>query len=184
MSGMNRYASTSAARASASWASRSAWSGSPCAIATRARVVSGSDRNTPVVVDTASSAQRRAATRSPPASAASALRTALHRRRLGQGTHVWPGRLGRVLRRRSIAGGQGRDSQRAVGGARFKPAKLGSGLDGRVGGGPGRRGVTLVRQRDAPAHEAIHPPDLIVSCLGLVGHRGELCYRSGQITLI
>ena len=72
---MNRYASTSAARASASWASRSAWSGSPCAIATRARVVSASDRNAPVVVDTASSAQRRAATRSPPASAASALRT-------------------------------------------------------------------------------------------------------------
>ena len=40
MSGMNRYASTSAARASASWASRSACSGSPCAIATRARMVS------------------------------------------------------------------------------------------------------------------------------------------------
>ena len=97
---------------------------------------------------------------------------------------MWPGRLGRVLRRRGIAGGQGRYSQRVVGGARFKPAKLGSGLDGRVGSGPGRSDVTLVRQRDAAAQEAIHPPDLIVSRLGLVGHRGELCYRSGQITLI
>ena len=96
---------------------------------------------------------------------------------------MWPGRLGRVLRRRSIAGGQGRYSQRPVGDARFKPAQLGGGLDGRVGGGPGRSGVTLVRQRDALAREAIRPPDLIVSCLGLVGHRGELCYRSGQITL-
>ncbi len=88
------------------------------------------------------------------------------------------------LRRRSIAGGQGRYSQRVVGGARFKPAKLGSGLDGRVGSGPGRRDVTLVRQREGPGHDAIHPPDLIVSRLGLVGHRGELCDGSGQITLV
>ena len=43
---MNRYASSSAARASASWASRSAWSDPLCAIATRARVVSGSDPRT------------------------------------------------------------------------------------------------------------------------------------------
>ena len=103
-----------------------------------------------------------------------------HRR---HSTHLWPGRLGRVLRRRGIAGGHGRDSQHVVGGARFKPAKLGSGLDGRVSCGPGRSGVTLVRQRDALAREAIRSKDLIVSCLGLVGHRGELCYRSGQITL-
>ena len=73
----------------------------------------------------------------------------LQPRRLGHGTHEWPARLGRVLRRRSIAGGQGRYSQHVVGGDRFKPAQLGSGLDGRVGGGPGRRVVTLVRQRDA-----------------------------------
>ena len=38
------YARVLAAVASASWASRSACSGSPCAIATRARVVSASDR--------------------------------------------------------------------------------------------------------------------------------------------
>ena len=71
-----------------------------------------------------------------------------------------------------------------VGGACLEPAKLGSGLDGRVGGGPGRSDVTLVRQHEAPAYDAIHPPDLIVSCLGLVGHRDELCDASGKITLI
>ncbi len=87
-----------------------------------------------------------------------------------------PAALSRVLRRRDIAGGQGRDSQHVVSGARFEPTKLDGGLDGLVGGGPGRRDVTLVREDDTPAHEAIHPPDLIVSCLGLVGHRGELCY--------
>ena len=44
MSGTNRYAPTSAAPASASWASRSALSGSPCAIATRARALSADDQ--------------------------------------------------------------------------------------------------------------------------------------------
>ena len=34
------------------------------------------------------------------------------------------------------------------------PAQLGGGLDGRVGGGPGRSRVTLVRQREALAREA------------------------------
>ena len=71
----------------------------------------------------------------------------------------------------------------AVGEARLEPAKLGSRLDSRVDGGPGRSCVTLVRQRDALVREAIRPKDLIVSCFGLVGHRGELCYRSGQITV-
>lgn len=46
----------SAAPVSASWASRSACSGSRCVIATRARVVNASIRHQPVVVDTASSA--------------------------------------------------------------------------------------------------------------------------------
>ena len=43
----------------------------------------------------------------------------------------------------------------AVGDARGHPAKLGGGLDGRVGGGPGRSRVTLVRQCDALRREAI-----------------------------
>ena len=47
-------------------------SGSPGAIATRARAVSAHISHQPVVVDAASSAQRRAAARSPSASAASA----------------------------------------------------------------------------------------------------------------
>ena len=59
----------------------------------------------------------------------------------------------------------------------------GGGLGGRVGGGPGRSDVTLVRQRDAPVREASRPPDLIVSCLGLSGDLAELCGGSSQITL-
>ncbi len=69
----------------------------------------------------------------------------------GEDLHVLPGRVGRVLRRRSIAGGQGRDSQRRVGVARGGSAKLGGGLDGRVGSGPGRTRVTLPRQYGALA---------------------------------
>ena len=53
---MSRYALISAAPVSASWASRSACSGSRCVIATRARVVNASIRHQPVVVDAASSA--------------------------------------------------------------------------------------------------------------------------------
>ena len=127
----------------------------PARSPTRARVVSASIRYQPVVVVTASSAQRRAATRSPPASAACAPISALHRRRRGQDTQMLPGRLARVLRRRGIAGGQGRGSQRRVGDARGHPAKLGGGLDGRVGRGPGRTRVTLPRQCDALAREAV-----------------------------
>ena len=51
------------------------------------------------------------------------------RRRRRHDTHVLPGRLARVLRRRSIAGGQGRVRQRQVGDARGEPAKLGGGLE-------------------------------------------------------
>ena len=60
-------------------------------------------------------------------------------------------------RRFDIAGGQGRGSRRPVGEARYKPAKLGSGLDGRVGGGPGRSRFTLVGQQRSPASRG-YPP--------------------------
>ena len=98
--------------ASASWASRSACSGSPCAIATRARVVSATTRYQPVAVDTASSAQRRAASEIPARQRGLGMKARHTRRKLGQDTHVLPGGLARVLRRRNIAGGQGRGSQR------------------------------------------------------------------------
>ena len=65
----------SAPSTSASWASRSAGCNSPAAIATRARTVSAGAEYQPVVVEKASSAQRRATARSPSASAASALQT-------------------------------------------------------------------------------------------------------------
>ena len=132
---------------------------------------------------TASSAQRRAATRSPPARAAPALKDALQRRVLGHGTQLRPG-LDRVPRRRSIAGGQGRDGQRRVALGRGNPTQLGGGLDGRVGGGPGRRRVTLVRQHDAVAREANRLKEPIVSCLGLGHQLAELCGGTDQITLI
>ena len=95
--------------------------------------------NKPVIVDTASSAQRRAATRSPPASAASALRTRCSPVAWGTALASWPGPPRSRPAPSHIAGGQGRYSQHVVGGDRFKPAQLGGGLDGRVGGGPGRR---------------------------------------------
>ena len=61
------------ATVSASWASRSARSGSPCAIATRAPVVSAVAKCQPFITETASSTQRRAAPRSPRANATSAI---------------------------------------------------------------------------------------------------------------
>jgi len=96
---------------------------------------------------------------------------------------VRPG-LGRVLQRRSIPGGQGRESQRRVAGARVDPTQFGGGLDGRVGGGPGPTRVTLKRQHDALVREASCLKDPIVSCLGLGHQLAELCGGSDQITLI
>ena len=102
---------------------------------------------------------------------------------MGHGTQLRPG-LARVARRRSIAGGQGRAGQRRVALGRGNPTQLGGGLDGRVGGGPGRRRVTLVRQHDAVAREANHLEEPIVSCLGLGHQLAELCGGTDQITLI
>ena len=107
---------------------------------------------------TASSAQRRAATRSPPPA-----RPGHSRRAAMPPCHALttlmslPGRLARLVRRRDIAGGQGRDSQRRVGRARVPSAKLRGGLEGRVGRGSGRGRLTLVRQCHALTSEADHP---------------------------
>ena len=53
-----------------------------------------------------------------------------------------------------------------------------------LGGGPGRRRVTLVRQHDAVAREANRLKDHIVSRLGLGHQLAELCGGTDQITLI
>ena len=59
-------------------------------------------------------------------------------------------------------------------------AKLGGGLDGRVGGVPGRSRVTLVRQRGAVAREANRLKEPIVSCPGLGHQLAELCGGTGR----
>ncbi len=140
----------------------------PAAIATRARVVSAPDRNAPVIFDTASSAQRRAATRSPSASAAWAFQMRAPAAVLGR-RHSCAGRRPRAPRaplqhRRQPGSQQPTPSRR---GPQEPPAKLGADLEGRLGGRPGRRGVTLVCQRHALHRAAIRPEVLIVSCLGL-----------------
>ena len=62
-----------------------------------------------------------------------------------------PARRDRIVRRGNVARGEGRDSQRRVGEAREEPAELRRGLDGRVGRGPRRTRVPVVRQ-----HEGLH----------------------------
>ena len=133
---MNRYASTSAARASASWASRSAWSGSPCAIATRARIVSGPTGNARrcrhgVVGPAASRDQIPARQRG------LCNKGAMQPRCPGRALAVAgppPSRPAPPQHRRRPGPRQPTPSRPH----RFKAAKLGSGLDGRIGGGPGR----------------------------------------------
>ena len=95
-----------------------------------------------------------------------------------------PGRPGRVLRPGSIAGGQGGGGLRDVGVARLKSTQFGGGLDGRVGGRPGRIRVALERKCQAQECEAVHPEDVVVGCLGLGGDFAKLCGGSGYIALI
>ena len=73
-----------------------------------------------------------------------------HRHMQGQDPQVPRGRPARV-RRRGIPGGQGRDAQRRVGEARNIPTQLDRSLDGRVGRGPCRSRVTLIRECPALA---------------------------------
>ena len=73
------------------------------------------------------------------------------RRQLGLDTEVGPARRDRIVRRGNVARGEGRGSQPHVGEAREEPAKLRRGLDGRVGRGPRRTRVPVVRQ-----HERLH----------------------------
>ncbi len=93
----------------------------------------------------------------------------------------WQGGLARLVRRRAIPGGQGRESQRHVRQYREPPAKLRAALKGRLGRRPGRGRLTLVCECHALTAEAEHPPELVVSRLGLGHHLAELCDGSGQI---
>ena len=67
--------------------------------------------------------------------------------------------------------------------AHEKLAKLRASLEGRLGRRSGRGRLTLVCEYDAPAPEAAHPPDLIVSRRGLGRHLAQLFGSSGQIAL-
>ena len=170
--------------ASASWASRSACSGSPCAIATRARVLSaGISKAQPVAVATASSAQLAGRDQIPARQCGLRTEGAQVRREPRQNTPVLPGRRGRVQCRPSIAGGQGRVCQRKVTNARGEPAELGSRLQAGLGRGAGGTCLTLPRERRALMREANRLEEPIVGRLGLGGHRAELCDGTSQIAL-
>ena len=80
-----------------------------------------------------------------------------------------------------IPGGQGRESQHHVAHPREQPAKLRAGLEGRLGRRSGRRRLTLICESVPRLPRLHHPPDLIVSRLGLGRHLAELCGGSGQI---
>ena len=138
------------------------------------------DRCQPVVAETASSAQRRAAVRSPRASAVWAT-VDVHRRDGRLTAQLLPGHLAGIRRCRSIAGGQGWPTPTPRSGALDEPAELGGGLDGGAGRGPGRARITLVGQRVALTEQAVHPPQHVVRCLR-VGHQlAELRGGSDQV---
>ena len=59
------------------------------------------------------------------------------------------GGLARLVRRRDIPGGQGRESHRCVPDCREPPAKLRAALKGRLGRRAGRGRLTLVCECDA-----------------------------------
>ena len=98
---------------------------SPVAIATRARSSAPPPSTSRSLVETASSAQPRAAARSPSASAASAFQMRCAARALPVTTLGPAGRPARIsCAAASIPGGQGRVSQRHVPEYREHPAKL------------------------------------------------------------
>ena len=105
---------------------------------------------------------------------------ALHCRRAAtHDSQVRSGGLARLVRRRAIPGGQGRESYHYLRDCREPPAKFGAALKGRLGRRAGRGRLTLVCECDALTSEADHPVDLVVSLLGVSGHLTQLCNRSG-----
>ena len=106
-----------------------------------------------------------------------------HRRLLtNDDSHVLAGGLARLVRGRSIPGGQGGVSQDRVPECREPSAKLRGGLE--VSPQPPlapRPPHPGMRVRCSGLPRLITPPDLIVSRLGLGRHLAELCDGSGQI---
>ena len=101
------------------------------------------------------------------------------RRATTHDNHVLAGGLARLVRRRAIPGGQGRESQHYVPEYRAPSAKLRAALKGRLGRRSGRGRLTLVCECHALTPRLVTLHDLVVSRLGLGGHLAELCDGSG-----
>ena len=104
------------------------------------------------------------------------------RRATTHDSHVLSGGLARLVRRRDIPGGQGRESQRHVPerrDSRQAPPRPQGSPRPLLGPRPPHPGMPV----QALTPEAGHPQDLVVSRLGLGGHLAELCDGSGQIAL-
>ncbi len=102
-----------------------------------------------------------------------------HRAHLTYDIDVLPRGLNRLLRPRAIPGGQGRKSHQVVSHSHEHLAKLRAGLKRRLRRRSGRCRLALVREYNAPAPEAAHPPHLIVSRLALDRHLAQLFDTSG-----
>ena len=103
-----------------------------------------------------------------------------HRRLLtNDDSHVLVGGLARLVRGRSVPGGQGGVSQDRVPECREPSAKLRGALKCRLSRRSRRGRLTLACECNALASEADHAPDLVMRRVGLGGHLAELCDGSG-----
>ena len=140
-------------------------------------------RAQPVAVATASSAQRRAAIRSPPANAACAR---MARRFAAKPGAKLPCSQAAAVASRAVSTSPA--ARAACPNAAYPilattRAEFGRELEARLGRGPGRNRVTLPRQRGALVREASRLIERIVIGLGLGCHRTELCEGFGQFAL-
>src|SRR5581483_4760129 len=85
---------------------------------------------------------------------------------------------------RSIATGHGRETQRRVAVGCVSPANFGGTVDGRLGGGSGRGRLTLQRQHDALAPDALQLHDPIVSGSGVGQQIGDMCGGASEFALM
>ena len=180
---MTRYPLRFAASVSASWASRSAWSRSFCARATRARVTSAIIRCAPRATETASSAQRRARVRFATCQRNLGKRGDVDDRQLGLDAHQLPSLLGGAGRRLHVTRGQGRGGQRRAGKALGELAEVRGAMHSRGRGGPCSCRVAAVDEQVAQADETRQPPALVVRGFGLGNEVAELRDGAGDVAL-